>query len=434
MGKSRWKWVRIGTGLTVWGIVSLLIFFWLDGYLLAPRSDGHQVAGELWEFATAPRRVIKLQLEGDWPIAQGDPIFRVDSATDIEQIGEIRRVHDGQSSEPGNAAGPLVEALLYPHAPPLSAQSSVIYYTTPSSLSWVMETMLPPEKRERIAEEIVGTYDEHHGEILDTLKPMVVGGFLDALEVVEQDLVVALSRHREELEELGTRYQNQLIEQDIVPLVKEEIWPIVTRNAQPLANQIGKELFERASLWRFGWRFLYDQSFLPEKNLTQEEWNRFVREEGMPVLDRHSNDILAVQRKILEGVARNQRVREAVRRNLSQIIDDPDFRSIVWQVFREVLMDNPRLRQRLEQRWHTEEARQAVELAASYVEPCVRRIGDMLIGTRETGIAPEFAQVLRNQILDKDCRWLVLNTPSGSVPMPENAIAPVLSVRLGAVS
>jgi hypothetical protein len=156
-----------------------------------------------------------------------------------------------------------------------------------------------------------------------------------------------------------------------------------------------------------------------------------VRDEGMPVLNRHTGDILAVQRQILENIAQNTKVRTAVRRNLTRVIDDPEFRSIVWQIFREVLVDNPRLRQRLEQRWQTAEAQRAVQLAADYVEPCVRRIGDLLMGTREEGIAPEFAQVLRNQILDKDCRWLVINTPSDSMPINGISANTLLPVRLG---
>ena len=133
----------------------------------------------------------------------------------------------------------------------------------------------------------------------------------------------------------------------------------------------------------------------------------------MPVLNDHSADIVAVQRRILEDIAQNQKVREAVRRNLTRVIDDPEFRAIVWQIFREVLVDNPRLHQRARTALETAEARAAVQLAADYVEPCVRRIGDLLLGTREDGIAPEFAQVLRNQILDKDCRWLVLEHAPG---------------------
>jgi hypothetical protein len=36
------------------------------------------------------------------------------------------------------------------------------------------------------------------------------------------------------------------------------------------------------------------------------------------------------------------------------------------------------------------------------------RIGELLFGTRDGGVTPEFARVLRNQILGKDKRWLVL--------------------------
>ncbi len=120
-----------------------------------------------------------------------------------------------------------------------------------------------------------------------------------------------------------------------------------------------------------------------------------------------------------------------MRRNLTRIVDDPEFRAIVWQIFREVLVDNPRLHQRLEERWNTAEARRAVEQAADYVEPCVRRIGDLLFGTREDGIAPEFAQVLRNQILDKDCRWLVLDTPPDSQPIQGRSEDTLLRVQQG---
>ncbi len=309
MGKLTSKWIRIGVGVIAWMIAGVMLFLWLNGYLFAPHSDGRRVAGDLWGFASAQRRVVRIQLDGNWLIDVGDPIFCVHGPDDIEQVGEIRRVYDAQSAEAMHAPGPVAEALLYPHAPVLCDRTHLIYYTTPRSMSWVMETMLSPEKRIRIAEEIVYAYEAYHTEIVGALKPVVVGGFFDALEVVEQDLATAVTHRRKELENLGSRYQDHVVEEDIVPLVRQEIWPIVRRRTEPLANQIGEEMFERASLWRFGWRLLYDRSFLPEKNLMQEEWNRFVREEGLPVLDRHSSDIVSVQRQILEDLADNQEVR-----------------------------------------------------------------------------------------------------------------------------
>ena len=48
----------------------------------------------------------------------------------------------------------------------------------------------------------------------------------------------------------------------------------------------------------------------------------------------------------------------------------------------------------------------------------MRRIGDMMFGTRHTGITPEFARVLRTEILDKDERWFLLEPGAGGPRAP----------------
>ena len=46
-------------------------------------------------------------------------------------------------------------------------------------------------------------------------------------------------------------------------------------------------------------------------------------------------------------------------------------------------------------------------MAGDRLEPVIRKIGDDLIGSRELGINPNFARVLRSQILGKDRQWIV---------------------------
>jgi hypothetical protein len=294
-----------------------------------------------------------------------------------------------------------------------------------------METMLPVEKREQIAGEIIATYQAYHAEILQAMRPVIMGGLADAMNVLEEDLGYALIARHDLLEQLGDRYQEQVVKKELVPLVRDQIWPVVRKHGEPLANRMGEELFERASLWRFGWRVLYDKSPLPERDLTRAEWNRFVNEEAVPVLNSRADELVDVQRLIYEELSRNEVVQEVLRRNLSQVLDDPEFQQIVWSIFREVVVDNTRLRQKLEDRLRGEEAQRAMQMAADYAEPCVRRIGDLLLGTREAGISPEFAQVLRNQILDKDCRWLVLASPPGARPLEKLAPHTRVPVRDG---
>ena len=74
---------------------------------------------------------------------------------------------------------------------------------------------------------------------------------------------------------------------------------------------------------------------------------------------------------------------------------------------KETLVDNERLRQVWSEVWTSDEAKRALDMAGDRLEPVIRQIGDDLFGTREGGIDPNFARVLRSQVLGKDRRWIV---------------------------
>ena len=42
----------------------------------------------------------------------------------------------------------------------------------------------------------------------------------------------------------------ELVRQRLVPLAREEILPIIREHGEPTAQEIGRELWDRASLWR----------------------------------------------------------------------------------------------------------------------------------------------------------------------------------------
>jgi hypothetical protein len=74
---------------------------------------------------------------------------------------------------------------------------------------------------------------------------------------------------------------------------------------------------------------------------------------------------------------------------------------------KESIVDNPRLHEVWRNVWSSEQARRALAVTGDHFEPVVRQIGDDLFGTQEEGINPDFARVLRNQILGKDRRWII---------------------------
>ena len=91
----------------------------------------------------------------------------------------------------------------------------------------------------------------------------------------------------------------------------------------------------------------------------------------------------------------------------TELAQDPKARALVRTILKETLVDNEKLRTVWGEVWSSEEANRALDMAGDRLEPVVRSIGDELFGSEETGINPDFARVLRSQILRKDRQWIV---------------------------
>lgn len=405
--------VRVVVGLIVW-IGLLAVGYWSVERSL--RQGGHTTAAlrkDIATLAATPRRHSEIRSETVLRYTIGDPVFAPGPDGGLEQIGEVTAVFAPQTDESVRSAWTTsAEVVLYRDVDP--DLYSLVHYTAPDSLAATLQTMLPPAKRMEIADEIRKSIEANRSEIVAQLKPVVERSLRESVRVVEQELAVALRKHRDELTQLGAKYQRDIVNQEIIPLVREEVLPIVRKRAQPLAEEIGKTLWDRVSIWGFGWRFLYDKSPLPRRDRVQKEWNRFVNEEVVPELESRSDEIVAVVQQIFTDAARNDEIRSAFRRNLSAIVEDPEVHRIVWRVFREVMIESPRVRDVLERTWSTPQAKRAFRLASDRFEPTAVRIGELLFGTPDGGITPEFAAVLRRRILLKDKRWLVL-TERGDV-------------------
>ena len=166
--------------------------------------------------------------------------------------------------------------------------------------------------------------------------------------------------------------------------------------------------WDRASIWSFGWRAAYDGlPLVPRKDLVREEWRRFVEDEAVPIFEQRMDDIVTSIQKIVADVAANSKVRTELTDVAIVIANDPEARILVRQILKESLVDNQRLKNSWKKVWNSDQARQAFDLAGDRLEPVIRNIGDDLLGSRELGINPNFARVLRSQILGKDRQWIV---------------------------
>jgi hypothetical protein len=408
-------------------------------WLAADRRMAHgdlagDVAPQLWRYVAGRRTEVRLRLPAPAELAVGDPIFHVQAGS-VRRVGQVEALLS-PAGEPPADRGVVAEAraLLLPGGPTPRAGDALVYYAAPDSLDWVMDTLLTDERRAAIAERLSAAWRDNQDEIVAAFTPLVERSLRDGLRVAQAALPESIERHRGEWEALAAAYQREIVEEDLVPLAQEELWPILRGHAEPALRDVGREVWDRVSLWRFGWRFAYDAAVSPDEPLVDAEWNRFVADELEPVLQAHSQEFVDVVEATVRDASANPRVRQTVRDGLRRVAEDRRFQSLLRQTAREVLVENRALREALLAPWRGPEAGEAFRLASARLEPALRAAADEIIGSPEEGITPEFALVLRHQILAKDRRWLVLEQAGRVEPAARGADAAgvlVLPVRFG---
>lgn len=339
-------------------------------------------------------------------LANGDPVLIRKSDGTYRQIGVVRDNHASSVIEPITKSA---EVVLYDDAvAEFPTGFELHYFASPTSLDWVASTLISPERQKEIAALIAADWQRHQAEVLRNLTPIVQGTLQRMIVAVEAELPKVMARHRHEFSELGERYKTEIIQKQLLPLAREKILPIVEEEARPLAAEIGQSLWNRVSLWSFTWRYFYDVSPLPERNAVQSEFDRFLEKEAIPELKSRSPQFVALTEKILNRVNSDPAVSGTIRRSLRQISSDPKLHAVVWGVIRDAVLNNAALRQSIEDYWDSDETRRAMNIATIRFEPTARAIGDLVLGSKEKGMPPEFTRILRLQILQKDRHWLVL--------------------------
>ena len=410
--KSKRNSIRTISGAIIWVVIAALL---ITGYRVYYTDQAHQSVSELVRFASVPRDSIELTFETTKTVRVGDPIF-IFEGDQPKQIGEIARVKSEDSLETDAIRTSFAVARLYSNAPKLNGNNYFTHHATPENIGWVVQTMLPPEMRKRLAELISEAYINHHQEIVAELEPIVRSALADAAIIVREDLEAAIAKRQDSIQKIADRYQVDLVEKRIVPLIKEEIWPIVQKEGTPIAEEIGEDIWKKVSIWRFGLRIAYDISPLPKRDLTKKEFNKFVENEVVPVINRNLPQIMKVQQRIIAETLKNPEVKELLGEVVAEVAQDQELRDLVTDVLREVFVDNDRLNHVIRQHWTSPAAQRAMRITQDRLEPTITTIGQRLFGDPKKSITPEFNRVLRNRVLLKDVRWLVLHTYDGDKP------------------
>ena len=325
----------------------------------------------------------------------------------------------------------------------IAREYDFVAYRSSGQLSEVVSTLLPEEKRKQITNRLNNTFQLYGQEFVDDLIPLIQQTLNQAVPQIEKGFRESIARNEREIDEILNRWNTQYFEPELIPLAKEELLPIVRLHAQPVAESIGRELWDRASLWRFGWRAAYDKVPLPKRNLVQQEWDRFVEDDALPVFESHTEEMVTAIQRTLSDITTSQTIRDQVGDGITRLAKDKETRNLIQKLIRESIIENEALRVALSDVWSSDRAEEWFEKNSRRLEPVIRQIGEDLFGSETEGINPDFARVLRNQILGKDRNWVIaLPRETESLPrvrrskvsMPYPVIYTTADRRLGGKS
>lgn len=389
---------RVLVGGLIWvGLVAGVVFAVRQATTSSPQS-----VSQLINYASRQHRQVQLDLPFDLPIRVRDLIYLSDAsdASPVGMVSRIKRNSQGQDE---------VWASMFGSCPAIVEGDHLQFHAAPDSVDWMVRTMFHNEKKEELRLLIQTAVKDNQAELIAAFKPIIISSLTEAGALVKEDLRKAILARQPELKQLGSRYQNNVLEKKLMPVFQSEVWPIVQAESEPLATTISREIWDEVSVFGFGWRYLYDRSPLPERNLTERKFKQFVDEKAKPIIASHLDEFVELQKTISAKVVANDKIKRAVTESFQSAANDPEVQRLLASVFQEVLIKNSRLHEAIAKQWSSPDAQQAFAKANSKLDPVIRKIGIALFGTTEGGITPEFAKVLRRRILHKDSRWFTLH-------------------------
>jgi hypothetical protein len=127
-----------------------------------------------------------------------------------------------------------------------------------------------------------------------------------------------------------------------------------------------------------------------------------------------------VQKKMISRILANRKLKETVSDVAREFFSDSEVQLLIKDVLRVAVVDNSELRRSIEQTWRSGEAKRAMKMANGRLESTITRIGQSLFGSPNGKITDEFARVLRNRVLHKDDRWLVIKPGAAEETSPSD--------------
>ena len=179
-------------------------------------ADGHRSIASVQRYFLGAAERVEVE-DSSHRLRLQDPVFFQSPAGSWQQVG-------------------FVESLSIESAPPtihwyaedIEAQDCrLTLYRNRGRLEDVVTTMLPPEMRQKIQERLTTVMRQHGEELSAAFVPLVQTILQRSMPVIEEEFRLSVERHRPEIEDLGKRWNDEVVTERLIPLARREIVPFL---------------------------------------------------------------------------------------------------------------------------------------------------------------------------------------------------------------
>jgi hypothetical protein len=396
--------LKIGIGAAMWLVAGLCIAWASQDKVREFQAPATKLANYLGSRPVDMERFLPGHLR------VGDPVL----GPDRSYLGRVVEIRDARTGAPALRTWDLPEAEHYRVRirldPEVELGSDPQFETRRAGhdARWILETLLPPPKRDLVMRELARFLDDHQDEVGRFLRPLAEEVVAEAMRVLEENLSAALNSRSAEIQGLLDRHR-AMVKDEILPVLKEQLGPSAKEKAQPILTEIGRELWQELPMWSVTWRAVADWAPGTRDDRVQAWWSEFVETTAIPIVTAHEADLIVALEELIEEGAANPEVRRVLSGATHRLARDPQFRALVRGVIEDALIRPFELRafmgRLLEDPQHLARLR-ALERA---IAPYLQRIAKLITTDPETGgIDPDLARVLRRTVFNKDARWVEL--------------------------
>ena len=406
--------MRIIIGLSIW----LLLLGGGGATLVLHRNDpGLEPGRRLLRFLREEAVSVTVELAGTVDVKAGTHVLIRDPDLFLRRVGSVTRVEGG-----GEKTRLSLE--IYPeHGALLTPDALVTYFTVPGTASWIVNTLIPRDRVQKIQTLWEDFYARERVEIMASLWPAVKESLQEIFRFYEKEIPQVIQNNRPELDALIEKHRRGAYDREFMPAVQDVVWNLARERFAPLLEEVGRDLWQRLPVWGLSWRYMYEYVPFTSEEHVSRRFRDFLDKDAVPLMKSRTRDVVSLLGGIVKDTFRDPRVTASLKILVREVSEDPQVFHMFKKLTSELILKNDRLLVLVRKRWEEKGLKNIVSSVGARFEPLVRdAVNSIVLDEDGKSLHPRLAQVLRSRVLKKDRAWVLMEPGTGPPLGPGSVI------------